>query len=124
MKKKIYICGPITHIPHGNRESFTQAKLVLEKLGYTAVNPHELFEGVDTGNYDWNDYMKTCIAEMLKCDIVVKLAGWVDSTGAKFESLIANTLKIRNEEWEYFIKQHPNAEELITKMMIERELGA
>ena len=42
-------------------DAFRAAADELEGLGFRAVVPHDLFDGVDTEGYEHKDYMKRCL---------------------------------------------------------------
>jgi hypothetical protein len=105
-KPKIYISGPITGRPSLNKENFDTVRNQLVMLGYNAaliVVPHELFDGIDVEKYKWSDYMKGCIAELVKCDVVLTLEDWPSSEGATLEVHIARHLNIPVTDARYFM---------------------
>ncbi len=89
--KTVYISGPISNVFDKNRSNFQLASMVLVKKGYIAVNPLEI---VSNDNATWEECMKLDITEMLRCDAVMALSGWHESTGATLEILIAVKLGI------------------------------
>lgn len=94
---RIYLSGPISGLPNLNRGNFTALRDELVELGYNAnfiVVPHELFEGIDISNYEWEDYMRTCIKELLNCELVLTLPDWDRSKGAALEVHIARQMNI------------------------------
>jgi hypothetical protein len=93
MKKPIiYIAGPISNMPNGNKEAFAEAAATLRAKGYEAINPHELHEGAtDTS---WEGYMKRDIPHLCTADAVARLDNWEGSMGARLELMLAGELKI------------------------------
>lgn len=96
---KIYICGPITGHTDLNRPAFESAEKLLRDLGHDPVNPHKLcFEIVDTftGSEEelWRECMKADVRELVTCDGLVTLPGWLESRGAKVEVWLAKSLGI------------------------------
>jgi len=89
---KIYISGPITEAEGGNQTLFAEAQTMLESFGHEALNPHDLFEGIDHSGYTHDDYMKPCIKALIDCDCVVTLDGWMNSKGAQMEVDIARRM--------------------------------
>lgn len=92
---KLYISGPITGKPDGNRVAFLRAYLDLTECGFEAVNPHE----IDPTSYcshggapTWEDHMRADIAELMTCDAVATLPCWVESRGACIEVHLAQAL--------------------------------
>jgi hypothetical protein len=92
----IYISGPISAMPNGNREEFAAAAAHLRKQGFEVINPHELTEGMDFHpERDYEEIMRLDVAEMvLKAREVVTLNGWENSPGATREVAIARLMKI------------------------------
>lgn len=88
---KIYISGPISGMPDGNRAAFEAAEKAVQDAGHDPVNPHN--NGVADGA-TWAQHMRTDIVMMLGCDAVLMLAGWQKSKGACFESWIADHLDV------------------------------
>lgn len=95
-KKTLYLAGPITGMHNLNREEFTAAAEHLKEQGFTAINPHDLTEGMDMHpEFDYDKIMRLCIEMMVrKADIVVTLSGWENSPGAKKEVEIARLMNI------------------------------
>lgn len=88
----IYLCGPITGLPNNNFEAFARVQEKLDAENVPNVNPHELFNGIDTKNFTHGDYMKHCISHLAFCDMVVTLKGWEQSIGATMEVRIARDM--------------------------------
>jgi hypothetical protein len=86
----IYIAGPITGKPDGNRKAFARAEQDLTLMGYRAVNPHKLDHSRAGGH--WHLNRRVCIAAMMTCDAIVLLEGWEESDGAKMEIKLATSL--------------------------------
>lgn len=90
---KVYISGPISRIPDGNREAFYAAEANLIALGYEPVNPHKIhpFRGQRT----WTGHLRADVAELVLCDCIYRLPGWVWSRGSWLEAFIAFALGIK-----------------------------
>jgi len=88
---RVYISGPISGRPNGNREAFSLAADHLREHGYEPVNPHDLNPGGGT----WEECMRRDIAELVKCDAIALLPGWWSSRGALIEIQIAHVLGIQ-----------------------------
>jgi hypothetical protein len=103
---KVYIAGPMTHIPHFNFPAFHAAADDLRSRGFEVVSPAELDsseakkaaeESVDgdPGHYAKNDSWGTMLARdvLLIADegieAIVVLPGWERSRGAKLETYVA-----------------------------------
>lgn len=93
---KLYLSGPITGKPDGNRAAFDNAARALHECGHQPINPHIVGELVEAefGNItpEWADYMRADIAELMACDAVATLPGWVESRGACIEVHLAQAL--------------------------------
>jgi nucleoside 2-deoxyribosyltransferase len=77
--KVVYISGPITGVKN-YWEAFEQAEEDLQGLGYIALNPARLPEGMTN-----SQYMRTCFAMIDSADAVITLEGWIRSAGASLE---------------------------------------
>lgn len=91
---KIYLAGPITGIEDLNIHEFREKQIKLQERGYDVLVPHDLFDSIDTTEYEWEDYMKVCIPAMIECDFVVTLLDWSKSVGTTMEVNIARQLKM------------------------------
>jgi len=89
---KLYISGPITGKPFGNRPAFDQAEQVLRRRGYEVCNPHALAHA-DTAN--WEQCMRLDVVHLLACDGILMLPGWERSRGARLELHIAAELGLQ-----------------------------
>lgn len=88
----IYIAGKVTGLPVDEaRASFDKPTAYLRHQGHTVINPMEL---IKNPKEVWHSAMKTCIAELVKVDVVLLLDNWKDSEGARFEKEIAHRLTI------------------------------
>lgn len=83
---KIYIAGPITGLPEGNKPAFDLAAAQLRLAGNEVVNPWEL---EPQQGLPWAHYMKVCIRALVDCDKVYFLPNWQNSKGACLEHKIA-----------------------------------
>ena len=105
MKPKIYICGPITGLPNGNKKAFLKAEKKLKKLNYKPINPRRLVgktEGKLEKEYDYYA-LKKSLQLFLKTNIIYVLKGWVKSKGAVIEHNLALDMnyEIYYEEGKY-----------------------
>lgn len=76
---KLYVIGPVSGIPMGNRPCFVRAKIKLESVGYSVEIPHDTI----APGTEWSEAMKASIARMLQADGVAMLNGWNASRGAR-----------------------------------------
>lgn len=94
MREKVYISGPITGIPSLNIQAFRDAEQKIRSMGMNPVVPHDLFEGIDTQDFKWEDFMRGCIKCLMDCDAVITIEGWNDSEEARIEVDLARKLKM------------------------------
>ena len=97
MTRIIYISGPITGIPEGNRPAFAAMAARLRADGHTVINPHELIREVFRP-LTWEDYMRDDLTALLTCTHLVLLPGWESSRGARLEKYVAEHLGMSVEE--------------------------
>lgn len=90
--KIYYLSGPMAGYPDHNFPAFQKAMEDLEDSGVKVRSPHQMkppmLEPRDQ-DYLANDFAQMC----LKCDGIILLRGWPQSTGARAELEIAMTLK-------------------------------
>jgi len=79
---RIYIAGPMTGLPEHNFPAFRAAAARLVESGYEVTDPSTLGEHDD---WSWADYLRRDLPELLKCDGVALLPGWLFSRGARLE---------------------------------------
>jgi len=89
----IYISGPISGMPDGNRPAFAEMAATLRSKGWVVVNPHDLF-AADVEE-SWEGYMRKDLAALLTCTHIVMLPGWELSRGAQLEKLVADAVGIQ-----------------------------
>ncbi len=87
--KRIYIAGPMTGLPALNYPAFYAVADRLRALGYQVENPADSHPPA-CGS--WEGWMRLGIAQMLTCDAVATLPGWVRSRGACVEVGLAQQL--------------------------------
>lgn len=83
----LYIAGPSTHYPDGNRPSFFHAETVLRVAGHDAVNPARY-----KGHHDEADNLRVDIAEILTAEGVAVLPDWQTDRKSALEVQIAHVL--------------------------------
>lgn len=98
---KIYLSGPITGIQDKNAPLFDRIAAELRQKLYEVVNPMDLgrqllwerkascFEDIP-----YEDYMSVDLAELVTCDVVLLLPGWIHSKGCRREVAVAQAHKI------------------------------
>ncbi|MDR0514650.1 MAG: DUF4406 domain-containing protein [Coriobacteriaceae bacterium] len=100
---RVYVCGPVTGIPGGNRPQFDFVAEQLRTEGHEPVVPHD---HVDP-SWPWGRCMRALIPVMLSCDAVVTLLGWSRSKGAGLEVHISSALGIETMPAKEFLDSHP-----------------
>ena len=90
MTRIIYISGPISGLPDGNRPAFAAVAEAFRSKGWVVVNPHELFNA--EVEESWEGYMRKDLAALLTCTHIVMLPGWEHSRGARLEKYVAEHL--------------------------------
>ncbi|PKR57483.1 DUF4406 domain-containing protein [Thalassospira lohafexi] len=83
----IYIAGPISGLPDGNKPAFDHAQDMLTKAGHIVMSPHSLPFGMPESSY-----MDICLAMVRACERVVLLKGWENSLGVAAEQALAHKL--------------------------------
>ena len=99
---RVYLSGPISDMPQGNRPAFDRAADSLRASGYTVVTPFEIFtepppvcpDATQKRAY-WRRAMRACIKALPEYDAIALLPGWECSEGAKAEKWIADLLGMR-----------------------------
>ncbi len=86
---RIYIAGPMSGLPDLNFPAFHAAAAHLRSIGHEVVNPAELNTDPTAA---WHACMRTDIRELVTCDAVAFLPGWLGSRGATLEHHIAMAL--------------------------------
>lgn len=84
MIKRIYIAGPMSGIEAMNYPAFNAEATRLRALGFEVENPAE-----NPDQDSWEAYMRVALRQMLTCDTVAMLPGWIDSRGANLELNVA-----------------------------------
>ncbi|MBC05700.1 DUF4406 domain-containing protein [Thalassospira sp.] len=76
----IYIAGPITGMPAGNKPAFDAMAKYLATKGHAVMNPQSLPPGMSE-----EAYMDICLAMVRHAEAVALLKGWQQSDGAQAE---------------------------------------
>jgi hypothetical protein len=87
--KRIFVAGPMSDLPAMNYPAFHAASARLRAMGYHVENPAE---NPKPPCGTWAGYMRLSIPQLLTCDFVATLPGWVKSRGATIEVGIAYAL--------------------------------
>jgi len=86
---KIYIAGPMTGIKDFNYPAFNAEAARLRALGHEVLNPAEN-PAPPCGS--WAGYMRLALRQLIECECVVLLPGWIESKGAMIERNLAQAL--------------------------------
>jgi hypothetical protein len=88
-RTRLYVAGKMTGLPDFGYDAFHAAQAELEAAGYVVESPTA---GGQVEGFEWLDYMRRGIGQLIRCDGVAKLAGWEDSRGARAEVGLALAL--------------------------------
>lgn len=95
---RVFISGPIASKPDTYKADFAAAKAEIWNAGFIPLNPADLPEGLEPG-----EYLKITLAMIDIANIVVALDGWPESDGANIEIGYAEYSKKPVMEWAKFI---------------------
>ena len=87
----LYISGGMSGLPDHNFPAFFAAEDLLTAAGYQVLNPAR--QGIIKG-WEWEDYLRHDLHEVLRADGVATLPGWRLSKGARLEVYVAQALKM------------------------------
>ena len=92
--KKVYISGPISgHDFNHVKESFAKAEKELVKAGFEVIN--SVKDIIDTKGHTYSEYLRKDIVNLLSCDYICILDGYLNSEGCLLEISIANKCGIK-----------------------------
>lgn len=108
---KVYISGPISGLPDGNRAAFAEAVALLRATGHEPVNPHDIsvdHDGPCRGpatrdpldRHRYGCYLTADFRALLKCDAITFLAGWTRSHGSSSERTVAKLIGLPIVGWD------------------------
>lgn len=89
VKPRIYIAGKMTGEPDFNYPAFNAAASRLRALGFDVENPAECELPIGS---PWQEFMRSGITQLMRCDQIVLLPGWEKSRGATLEYMLAMQL--------------------------------
>lgn len=99
---KLYVSGPMTGHPEHNFPAFRAAAAQLRAAGYAVLDPSD--KGIIPG-FEWEDYLRLDIKQMLDCDGVATLPGWIYSRGASLEVHVARALSMKAFPVEHWLAE-------------------
>jgi len=95
-RPRIYISGPISGKPNGNKEAFSAMEDKLFAMGFDVENPRRSawpaylsLENPTQFKEGWALMMREAMQQQSRCDALVLLPGWQKSKGACIEYQIA-----------------------------------
>lgn len=89
---RVYLAGPMSHIPRKNFPAFELAAKQLRERGYVVISPAEL-EGEDE-ELGWTAAMRRDLVLLPTCDAVAVLPGHLRSRGVALELHVARELEM------------------------------
>ena len=89
----VYIAGPMTGLPDFNYPAFHAAAAAWRAVGWIVSNPAENFAGHQ--DLPYADYIRKDLADLMACEAIALLPGWVESRGANLEHHVAAVLDMR-----------------------------
>lgn len=91
---KVFICGPVNKSNfEKTRRSFEEAEQELLNAGFSVVNP--LKDINNPNKYMHDEVMKKDIGELISCDYITVLDGYITSEDCLLEISIANKCGIK-----------------------------
>lgn len=86
---RVFLSDPMTGLPGFNYDAFNAEAQRLRAFGYQVENPAE---NMPPPCKSWEGYMRISIAQLLKCNALALLPGWMESRGAIIERDLAMRL--------------------------------
>jgi hypothetical protein len=90
----------MTGLPEFNFPAFNEAADLLRKVGYEVVNPAE--KGIIDG-WEWEDYLRYDLRQVLDVSGIATLPGWRRSRGARLEVHVATQLGMPVQTVKYWV---------------------
>lgn len=92
--ERVYISGPISDRPQGNKPAFDAEEARLRSAGVDVFNPQSIAPPPDGMSKEevWKYYMRHCVRELPDCTQIRLLPEWEQSKGARWEHAIADML--------------------------------
>ncbi len=100
---RIYVSGPMSHLPNNNVPAFNAATKLLRKKGYKVVNPAELDK--EETCRTWEQCLRRDIRHLTTCTDIATLKGYKKSRGATLEIHIGRALSFKVHPVGYYLKR-------------------
>lgn len=111
--KSYYVAGPMSGYPLFNYDKFDRACAVLRANEIKIESPHEIDHGEDEktrGTKEYQMYIDAGLALLDKCQGIILLSGWPQSTGALIELNHAVDKQMPVYFYHEPVQYHDNAE--------------
>jgi hypothetical protein len=92
---KIYLSGPMTGLPDHNKPLFKYEASRLRALGLEVENPVDNDVNATPGAWEYTDYLRADIIQLMRCQAIAMLPDWYNSRGANLEYQIAKALGMK-----------------------------
>jgi uncharacterized protein DUF4406 len=86
---RLYVAGPMTGLPDHNYPAFRAATAQLAARDHDVVDPSRLGQ---VPGWQWRDYMRRGLTDLVTCYGVALLPGWEHSRGAQVEAYVADAI--------------------------------
>lgn len=89
----LYIAGPMTGRPNHNFHTFRDAEKFI-RAHYPELEIENPIEngGETPGEHPYGFYFKAGMQQLLRCNSIALLPGWVNSRGARAERIVADLI--------------------------------
>jgi len=96
MKAKCYLSGPVSNLPADKVTAQFQAAEIMAQDAFEVVNPTANI----SPDEDWATAMIKCLQDLIGCQAILLLPGWIDSPGARIERDFAERTGMRILKYE------------------------
>lgn len=96
MKAKYYLSGPVSNRPADMVAAQFAAAEIMAQDAFEVVNPTANV----SINEEWAPAMIKCLQDLMGCEAIIMLPGWIESPGAKIERDFAERIGMRVLKYE------------------------